>query len=494
MKKKHLLLIVFIFLILSGCNKGEALGTDTLVVDDIDNIELDSINRYEINVTLDSRNKTYTGEQTTTYVNNTGEVLDEIYFHLYPNAYKTVDSAPILFDRSFSDPISYIGGWIDIVDISRDDENLDYSIVGEDETILRVKLDEPLEPQDEIEIYMEYEVKLPSSKDRFGYGDRTINVGNWYPILCVYDEDGWDLEPYYKIGDPFYSDIADYDVNITTEKDIVIASSGNILTDDIQEDKRVYQIEGKLLRDFAWSASKEFKIKESKVDDTVIKLYYLDGKSTMIKQSLEVAANSIKKFNKIFGKYPYGQYSIVMTEFPSGMEYPGIVFISNEYFDYTRRDMLETVIVHETAHQWWYGIVGLNQIKEAWLDESLATYSEVIYTKEVYGKARGKEYYNRQIRDGYDYGQLYLGDIQIVNKHLKYFSDWDEYGILVYAKGPIFFDQIKRDYGEKVLYNILSEFYNSYKFKNATTEDLINVCELVTGDNFTRRADRWLNN
>src|SRR5690606_31965520 len=122
----------------------------------------------------------------------------------------------------------------------------------------------------------------------------------------------------------------------------------------------IYDIEAKLMRDFAWVASKDYKIKKEKVDSTEIKLYYLDTKNATIKHSLKAGVNAIRTFNKIFGKYPYNQYSIVMTEFPSGMEYPGIVFISNDYFVYDRRDMLEIVIVHETAHQWWYGLVGNN--------------------------------------------------------------------------------------------------------------------------------------
>lgn len=494
MKRKHVLLVIFILLVLSGCSRGEALGTDTLIDNSLESIELGEINKYDIDVTLDANNKMYYGKQTTTYINNTDEILEEIYFHIYPNAFETAEKSPILFSRGIHDPINYEGGYINLIEISLNEENLEYEILGEDKTILYIKLNEPLIPDTEIDIYMEYEVKLPSSKDRFGYGDRVINAGNWYPIACVYDEDGWNLEPYYEIGDPFYSDVSDYKVRITTDKDIIIASSGNILTDEILEDKRTYQIEGRLLRDFAWVASKNFKIKEAKVDDTIVKLYYLDGSNSTVNHGLDAGVNSIRTFNKVFGKYPYGQYSIVMTEFPSGMEYPGIVFIGNDYFIYARRDTLEQVIVHETAHQWWYGIVGSNQIKEAWLDEALATYSEVIYNRQVYGQDRGKQYYNNNIRDGFDYGQRYLGDEQRVNKHLNEFSDWNEYGILVYLKGSIFFEQIRRDYGEKVLYNILNEYYNRYKFKNATSNDLIDICEEITGDDFSSRFDQWLNN
>ena len=491
-KAKLYIVLVLLIILLIGCNKGEALGIDTLIDTSI-NIDQDNINQYKIEVELDEENKSYRGKQWTTYVNNTTIPLEEVYFHIYPNAFKSLETAPIIFDQIYENPLSYIGGSIDIINISASNENLEYLVMGEDETLLYIKLDEPILPNDKVDLYLEYSVDLPSSKDRFGYGDRVINGGNWYPIACVYDIDGWNLEPYYKIGDPFYSDISNYKVEMITSKDTIIASSGNVLTEEIKDDKKIYQIEGKLIRDFAWVASKEFKIKEVMVENTMVKLYYLDTKSFMINQSLDVAAKAISIFNRVFGAYPYGQYSIVMTEFPSGMEFPGLVFINNDYYLYSRRDILEQVIVHETAHQWWYGVVGSNQVKEAWLDEGLTTYSESIYYSEAYGDKIGVAYFNKNIREGYEYGRkYYLGSDQNINKHLKEFSGWNEYGILVYLKGAMFINQIKEDYGEEVLYEIYEKYYSNNKFNNATTEDFIKLCEEVTGDSFDRIINEWL--
>lgn len=493
MKRMLYILLIFIVILFVGCEKGEALSTDTLIDQDLNNVDSDRINEYIIEVVLDDVNKSFEGKQQTVYVNNTNIALEELYFHIYPNAFKSLENAPILFNYKYDDPSIYKGGYIDLLEVSSSDKDLDYLILGEDETLLNIKLDKPLEPNETIEVNFKYRVKLPSSKDRFGYGDRVFNFGNWYPIACVYDKEGWNLEPYYELGDPFYSDISNYKVEITLNKDIVVATSGNILTEDINKDKKTYQIEGRLIRDFAWVASKEFKIKETTVDNTIVKLYYLDTKNTTIRQSLKVSADAIRIFNNKFGIYPYGKYSIVMTEFSSGMEYPGIVFISNDYFTYGMKDMLEKVIVHETAHQWWYGLVGSNQVKEAWLDEALTTYSEVIYFEEIYGEEKGKEYFNKNIRDGYDYGQMYLGSNQIVNKHLMEFSGWNDYGILVYTKGAMFFDQIRKNYDEETLNIILKEYFNKYKYYNATTDGLIEICERVTGDDFSQLVNMWIN-
>ncbi|WFA08393.1 M1 family metallopeptidase [Tissierella sp. Yu-01] len=489
---KLISILMLTTLLLLGCTNNAALGTDSLLTEDFNDINPESISSYNMEVILDSDNKLYTGKQITTYVNNSDNILSEIYFHIYPNAYKTLENAPILFDRFNKDLISYKEGHLEVLRVVINDQDVEYSVIGEDETILKVELGESLNPSQSIDIHMEYSGKLPSSGDRFGYGQRTMNFGNWYPIACVYDEDRWNLEPYYKIGDPFYSDVSNYNVRIITDSDIIVASSGNILSERVEENKRVYDIEANLMRDFAWVASKDFKIKEGIVDGTTIKLYYLDAKNTMIKHSLNVGINALKIYNKIFGKYPYSHCSIVMTEFPSGMEYPGIVFINNDYVIFNQKDMLETVIVHETAHQWWYGIVGSNQIEEAWLDEALTTYSEYIYYKEAYGISKGEDYLTRNILDGYEYGKRYLGEDTRVNKHLRDFTGWDDYGILVYTKGAMLFNEINKDYGEEVFYEILAEYFNKYKFKNATTEDLINICEDVTNDDLTNLVEKWI--
>lgn len=269
-------------LIITGCKEENILANETLIDDDFNKLDLEKLNHYYIEAELNYENKTYKAKQNIVYVNNTDKILGELYFHIYPNAFKTLETAPILFSGASETSISYKGGYMDIKGIFTDNRQLKYKIKGEENTILHIKLDKPLMKGEKVDIYMEYEVVLPTTKDRFGYGDRVINCGNWYPIACVYDENGWNLDSYYKLGgDPFYSDVANYNVKINTDKDVIIGSSGNILSETIEGNGRTYEIEGKLIRDFAWVASKDFKIAESYVDRTRIKLYYLDKKKIL---------------------------------------------------------------------------------------------------------------------------------------------------------------------------------------------------------------------
>lgn len=487
-RNRHIVLILII-LLLTACTQDRVYST--LVVDDFNGIDLEEINRYEMDVLFNPDNKTYQVNQEVLYVNNSKAKLSKVYFHLYPNAYKKLETAPILFQREVLSK-GYAPGYIEIEEINVDGKQVDFSIEGEGETILKIDLPKKLNPGEKIKIHFKYMGKLPKNIDRFGYGDDVFNFGNWYPIACVYDDTGWNLDPYYSLGDPFYSDIANYDVKITVPKDMVVAASGNIVKETINRGKKTYIIEGRLIRDFAWVASFDFVVEEVEADNTVIKLYALEDDPNMASFALEVGKKSMEVFNSLFGDYPYGVYSIVMTEFPTGMEYPGIVFINREYYNENSKDDLEQVIVHETAHQWWYGVVGNDQIDEAWLDESLATYSEIIYMYHVYGGEQAENYYQYHCQMPYEYVTDYL-DLNVgIKKSLDQFNGWDDYGFLVYTKGAVFLNSIKEDFGMETLCDILSSYYKTYRFHNTSTEDFIKICEKVTSTSFQERANEWI--
>lgn len=491
-KRLFIIFLVIVTIIITSCARDQT-EYSTLIVDDFNGIDLENINHYEIKVDFSPESKAYSVEQKVIYVNNTKEELKEIYFHLYPNAYKRLETAPILFDEKTL-PRGYTPGYIDIEELQINNRDVDFKIQGQGDTILKINLPSSLKPKEDIEIYFKYKGNLPLNIDRFGYGERVYNFGNWYPIACVYDDDGWNLDPYYNLGDPFYSDVANYSVKITVPKDMVIASSGNIKHERIKGDKKTYTIEGKIIRDFAWVASFDFLIKEAYIGDTVVKIYALEDNENMATFASEVGTESIEIFNRLFGKYPYGVYSIVMTEFPTGMEYPGIVFINKDYYKENSKDALEQVIVHETAHQWWYGVVGNDQVDEAWLDESLATYSEVIYIYNRYGKAQAENYYNYTCEMAYEYGKVYLGDDIGIKKSLDKFNGWNDYGILVYTRGAMFLNEVKDNFGMETLYDILSKYYDTYRFHHGNTEGFIKICEDITDTSFEELADEWIYN
>ncbi|MCT4620037.1 MAG: M1 family metallopeptidase [Marinisporobacter sp.] len=450
------------------------------------------INNYDISVDFNPQQKKYHARQRIIYVNTTETTLNEIYLYTYPNVFKSKETTPYIID-DYGTPYTngFSKGDFKLNTLLVNGENATYEMNKENVNILKIKLSQSLKPKENIEIYMEYEALLPRARQRFGYGKNTYNFGNWYPIAAVYDDAGWNLDPYYKLGDPFYSDIGNYTVTITAPQEMMIASSGNVISEKVENNKKTWKIEAMLMRDFAFVASDEFVKLEKEVDGIIVQGYFIRDDKKVNEEVLKTACDSLKTFNGIFGKYPYEQYTVVASNHTGGMEYPGFVFINEKFYNEQLLERLKRVVVHETAHQWWYGVVGNNEVDEPWLDEGLVTYSEYVFFKEAYGKKSGENYFNKNIYNSYNNRKNQLSD-EIIAKSLNKFKNDSEYHALAYKKGAMFLYEIEKKYGEKDIYNILRSYYMDYQFKNATTYDFLKICEEITNDDFDDLANKWL--
>lgn len=490
---KLISLFLILMLIMSGCSMQKE-AAPVLKLD-----EIDARSQYSIDAELNVEEKTLTAVQEVNYYNNDNVEMKELYFHVYPNAFKTKETAPFLFDDfDTAYKRGFEPGYGEIVTVSKKDRNgeklLKHSLSGEGETILKIELDSPLKPHDRVNLQIEFMLKIPPAGERFGYGDNNFNMGNWYPVAAVYDDkDGWNLDKYYAIGDPFYSDAADYKVSIKVPENYEIAASGQLIEENKGDGmiRRIY--EGKALRDFAFVANSNFVVLEEEVDGVKVMSYYYEGDKIRGEEALEYGVESIKLFSKLYGKYPYPAYSVVQTEFPSGMEYPALIYISDKYYkpNYSS-DPLIITIVHETAHQWFYGIVGNDQIDEAWLDEGFAAYSETVFVERSFGKKTGEDYYMRSIQNSVEEAMSSQTIDGGVLKSLSEFENWDDYGPTAYDRGAQILNELRKTLGDDTFLKIVRTYVDRYKFKIATTDDFIRVCEEVSGKNLEDFFKPWL--
>ncbi len=493
--KRFLAIFLVLTLLFSGCSIISKVRGNTKV-----NVEesMDK-NKYVIKADLDEVNKVMTVTQTVHYKNNENIDLGELYFHVYSNAFKNKETAPFLFD-DFNNAYKagFSPGFTELESISMTQENavsnLKYKFQGEGQTILKLELASPLKVGKVVMINMKYKVHIPPAAERFGYNGGNYNLGNWYPVAAVYDESGWNLDKYFAIGDPFYSDTSDYEVTINTSDKLTVAATGELLKKNVDASKLQWQFRAENMRDFAFIASDKFKILEKNVDGTQVKSYFYSGDEVAGKEALDYGVKSLKTFNDLFGKYPYPSYSVVQTTFPSGMEYPGIVYISDKYYTKDTDNVpLIITIVHETAHQWWYGIVGNDQIDEAWLDESFAAYSETIFIEKEYGKQSAQGYFEDTVKQSVEEAISTKQIDGVIVKSLKDFKSWDDYGPTVYDGGAMMLSQLREDLGDKVFFDILKSYVSEYKYKIAKTQDFVDVCEKVSGQQLDSFFEPWIN-
>lgn len=471
--KKFAFLFVFIFalpLFLVGCGGQVQLSS------------------YDIVCEYDENSHTLTCEQNVNYVNRSNNTLNEICFFLYPNSFKEIAVSNAYYDRAYPNGDSF--GDIEIESVKIGDKDAEFNI--ENEAILNVILFNDLFPNENIEINLSYVVTLANVNHRLGYGDNAVNFGNFYPILCVYD-DGFVKNSFASNGDPFYSDIANYNVQITFPSNYTLATSGEVLRSTNENSKTTTEIKGEKLRDFCFVLSTKFEVISKTINDVNVNYYYYDDENA--EEYLTLACEVIEEFSSSFGDYPYKNVNVVKTNFCfGGMEYPNLVYISDEITD---SETYRYVIVHELAHQWWYSLVGNNEYEEAWLDESLTEYSTALFfERHDYGLnyddiIAGADSTYRLFVDVYS---NVLGDVdESMNRNLGEFETEPEYVNCVYTKGVLMYDSLRKTLGDSKFFKCLKDYFENFRYKNASGADLINSFSSSSHRNLEGYFSSWLN-
>ncbi|HHV74492.1 MAG TPA: M1 family metallopeptidase [Thermoanaerobacterium sp.] len=447
---------------------------------------------YNMDLKYNDKDKTIIGTEVVDFINTDDVNLSEVYMHLYPNAFKDKSKVPFTKEEmGLAYPNGFKPGYIEINGVTfGKNEKATYSIDQKTGEILKILLPKKLGKGDRISFAIGFKVQIPPSCGRFGYGNNTIQVTNFYPILSVYDQNGWNNDPYYALGDPFYSDVSNYKVKLAVPKGMEVATTGVVKSKTRQGDMDVLNIDAPDVRDFAVVMSSKFKVAEGDVDGIKVKSYYFDEDSGL--KALKYAQDAIRFYNSYIGKYPYKEYSVVESDFyMGGMEYPNLVFISKDLYSKDNLFNLEYVIAHETAHQWWYGVVGNNEVREAWLDEGLTEYTTIMYIERYYGKATADAVFKSIISgEFYKFSKTNKDDAMV--KTLGQFKDWNDYTNIVYNKGAMVFNELRNLIGDEKFKEVLDKYYSEYKYKNATTQNLIDVVDSVTGKDTGGFFEEWL--
>ncbi|AKL97340.1 peptidase M1, membrane alanine aminopeptidase-like protein [Clostridium aceticum] len=454
----------------------------------------ENLTEYTMTAVFMEENMSVECSQKIVYRNQQGGELADIYLHLYPNAFKQKEQVPFEekeMQRAY--PNGFNPGYIEIINIKQGRKPIEYKIMGEADTVLRITPEKPLQPGDTLQLFIDFIVKLPNAVGRMGYGENTVNITNWFPIIAVYDEKGWNLDPYYAIGDPFYSEVAKYNVEMSIPKEYKIAATGNIIKIQEGKDKNTYKIEARLVRNFVMILSQFFEIQEATLGDTKVISYSIEGHKG--EAALQYGLDSLKIFNNLFGIYPYKQLSIVASDFfIGGMEYPNVVMIGQELYEMKEDFPLEYVVAHEVAHQWWYGIVGNNEVKEPWLDEALTEYTTLMYFEQKYGHHIKDQIYEKMIKAQYEnYIDVESDGEEGILRSLKEFDSSWQYSSIVYSRGAMFIKELRDHMGDEAFFKALREYFEAFKFKNATTKDFYDICRKNTEKDLSELFQQWLN-
>lgn len=447
---------------------------------------LRDLTHYTIRVTIDYDNLTFEGQEVVDYTNTERTPLDKLNFRLFPNGGR-----------------SYGNGALTVSRVTVDGEPVEPELSLED-TVLQVRLPAILKRGKSAQLVLQFQGTVPrdfgATSERSGYGiynfsDGVMALADWYPILAVFDDEGWNLDPPSAVGDSVYSDAAFYTVDVTTRSDVVVAATGVEVGREVLNGTTHYRYVSGPARDFFLVLSPDFKAVTDSVDGVTINSYYLPRHETGGQTALRVAVGALKTYDQHFGPYPYVELDVIDAPMKNaaGVEYPGIVLIGDFLYDNSRNPFFGVATAHEVAHQWWYNVVGNDVIDEPWLDEALTTFSSAVYVQDIEGQNAFQQNVE-QWTEGYDQA-VQKGEDDLVTRPMGY---WDQpahrelYGTIVYLKGALFFQAVRDEIGDDAFFRALRTYHTTEKYKIASADDLLNAFEEAVGRQLDDLYQKWL--
>jgi hypothetical protein len=409
--------------------------------------------RYILNTSIDYDAHIVTVDETIYYPNHTGNQLNALVIAIVPN----------LWEGSFN----LSGLSINSTPITT------YNISGQR---LDISLPSFFKPEEVMIINIQYTLNLPFAEQEdpsvsrpriYGYTRRQLNLTNWYPFVVPYVNGDWVLHDPWYYGEHLVYDSADFEVNVKFADPAnapIVAASG---VPEQRADSTRYTITA--ARTFALAASPEFQVSSLQVGDIIVASYYFPLSKIAGRAALQASAEALQIYSQKYGPYPHKTLSMVMGDFNDGMEYSAFFYLSRDFYslyDETPANYLIFVAVHETSHQWWFDQVANDQAQQPWLDESLATYSELVYYETLHPDlvswwwAYRIDFYNPQ---GFVDIPIYDG------------QGFRPYTNAAYFQGAHFLSELRARIGDDAFFEFIQDYLAQGRNKIMTTNDFFRI-------------------
>jgi hypothetical protein len=359
-----------------------------------------------------------------------------------------------------------------------------------DGVALHYALAEPLEPGSKLDVSIPFQVDATgpiggSDPKRFGITDGMFAAPTFYPLVPQLIDQEWPSEPAPPGGDTTNSPIAFYHVELTVPSEYTLVASGRTISEEANEDGTVTQtIATGPMRDFAFALG-PFVTDSRTFNDTQVNAWLLPDHKGELGRVLDLATDQMRVMTDDVGPYPYTELDVVDAPGAfGGIEYPGLVFIGT-----IGTPRLVSPVVHEVAHQWFYGLIGNDQLDQPWLDEAAATYAEALYYEGTGATATATGMLSElrsRVRSSPD-------PTAPIGLPVSEYSSTDEYSAIVYLKGALFFEALRNQIGDEAFFRFLHDYYSTYRYGFVTTMDFENAAETACSCQLRQLFDDWVN-
>ncbi|MEW5939433.1 MAG: M1 family metallopeptidase [Chloroflexota bacterium] len=425
--------------------------------------------QYTLDLQLNYATKSAYVDETIVYVNQSADALTSLVLGVEPTCTQSFILSGIFVDG------------LPITDYVFDVQNIQAYIRHR----LEIPLAQPLLPGGKVTIQIGYSLILPVVANYgdeysvcsqiFGYTEKQINLVDWYPFVAPYVNGKFVLHNPWYYGEHLTYEAADFDVTVQIEDgaNVVTAASGEEIAGD-DAARRRFRLEAG--RTFALSFSDSFQVASTNVGGVTIFSYYFPNYETSAQAVLAATAQSFEIYSQRFGPYPHKTLTVAQGDFEDGMEYSAFYFHSRgiyNNFDGTLVNHLTAVSVHETAHQWWFEQVANDQGIEPWLDESLATFSEIVYYETVQPDALDSWWWTYRFTP---FEQAKPVDASIYD----WYGGYTAYQNLVYLNGARFLYDLRARIGDEAFFAFIQDYLAQERGKIASAPDFFRILRAHT--------------
>ena len=429
---------------------------------------------YDIDLAVDYDAGSFEGTAAIAYTNSTGMALSELFFRLYAN-----------------DASLYGTAFVQILGITIQTASMTYSLYLDD-TVVLVPLDEPLQPHESIEVSIAFSGgashwpanQFIGSNDT-GYGLLTKSVSaftltTFYPMMAIYSDEGWALDPSTGFGDTLMGDAANYSVQLTTRAGPMPVTSGELVAVNPETDSTTYDFAATNARDFSLVlVEPNYTPMTTELDDASIRTWFTTQAELAGRLALDMAAFSFELYEDLAGPCPFREIDLVEVPLRSaaGVEFSGLILVGSQYA-YNPADLFFSIIVsHEMAHQWFYAGVGNDVSEHPWLDESFATYLSHEFLN-AYFDASTAGGQVETWRVAYQQAEEDWPSLAISSPRYA-FPNSSIYSSFVYSGGAVFLYELNQALGEDAFYRSLQAYYDAMLYHMATPSEFIRIIEEI---------------
>lgn len=504
--------------------------------------------RYDISLTLDFDQRSYTGTERVRWVNRDNRPASIIYFHLYSNmrarpSSGSTASAAVATTTTADEPR------LEVTEVRAGANDAPLIFAYDDgATVLRVNLREPIGAGTSTEVVLKFKGSVPEidpeetglvvhvlqqvgavlRSEREVRRARDLNfrchgvmlLGTAYPVLAIREGEEWQRKIEAGIGDKIFAEMADYRLTIDAPADVQLFTSGEAVdrgASAAREGNASREFAGENLRDFALIAGRTLRSAQAVVGEVKVQSVFMAEHEVVGRRVLGSAAEAVRVYLARFGSLPLKTVRVVDAPLVAGLgsaEFTGFgVIASAFYVDFesplmrnlpeivrdqraSLEDSLEFAVAHVVAHQWWGVMVGNNPEREPVLDEALAQWSALLYYKEVHGEERATTALNDQLRGVYKVYRTFGGEDMAADRAAREYRNFFQYSAIVAGKGALMFTALRQLLGDEKFFAALQGYYKANMWEVAEMDDLrgafIAEAPLEQRRIIGRTFNRWL--